>query len=313
MKHVINRFFIVTSALFSLSFATYSLAEDLLTSTLEEEKDSLMYVKLNMEHVLKASRGLDGSLKQEPLLRLIPTIGTKVFRETFDLSVEGYFDRKSETTAVQQSDQARVNIRLNPINFGEYFKVEPYVVHKLAALGKDSSTKVGSTQSASYAFYTDFGDFEPEASVEIGTVMHARPQMVDYAVDRKLTDKEREDLGLYEEVGVVKGPLKHQNIYHEWSLGVNYMPLTSENISMSVKTTFANDHVPTYKIDKDAVVSNEYKMVQSTSVRVRLSYYVNENLTLRNDFSTFQQGFYAARQDQKDNFVNEVQAIYSLN
>ena len=315
MKLFIKQFIYLNFAVFFFC-QNVSFGQDLLSSTLEDEKDFLVYTKVKAGHLLKSKRDFKGGFNHDPRLRITPTIGAKLFGESFDVSLESYFDRKSETTAIEQSESSKLYFSPRPINWGAYVLAVPEIVHKFAFAGKDSLTEVASVGSLSYASYTTLGDFQAQAEVRLGTFFHGRTQTVSYQTHSQVKEStiQTNHLRKNSELNDIQGPVKHQSYFHQWSFGFTFIPIWSENLSLSLKTWVYNLHQPYYMIDRDQNIESHTQLVQNTRQKLRISYYLDERFTLSNEFNMFQKGFFkTASVEPNDNYTNELSLTYAFN
>lgn len=275
---------------------------------------TVVHSELIMNHYLRSVNQEDGLIKQEPRLRFVPVAGVKLFDEALDVYVKGYFDRMENTTAIEQTKQAKLIFESKPWDFAKIFSIQPYAEHKFASLGDDSSTLLASIQNVSKTFKTKLGKMTPAMGVELGTYVYGKTQESDYELDSKIQDEEISSLGLRkDDSGAIKGNKKDQEFYHEWYASFAMVPSALSDLTIDLTTWFTNEYAPAYSVKAGGEEDSRYVRTQSTSERVRLTYKLNDRFSLRNDFTAFQTGAFEGPQEVgEDSFLNELGIIYQI-
>ena len=275
---------------------------------------TVVHSELSMNHYLRSVNQEDGLIKQEPRLRFVPIAGIKLFDEALDVYVKGYFDRMENTTAVTQTKQAKLVLESKPLAVSKIFSIQPYVEHKFASLGADSSTLLASIQEFSRSYKTKLGKMTPAVGVELGTFVNGRTQDSEYDIDSEIGESAIPSLGLRkDDSGAIKGDKKDQDFYHEWYASFVMVPAAFDKLSIDLTTWFTNEYAPAYAIKASGKEESRYVMTQSTTERIRLTYKISDRFSLRNDFTAYQVGTFEGRQAAgKDSFLNEFGVMYQL-
>lgn len=275
---------------------------------------AIIHSDITTEHYLRSVNQENGLIKQEPRIRFLPTVGIKLFDEALDIYAVGYFDRTQNNTTVEPGKQARLYFESKPWTFAKVFTFQPFVLHKFPALGKDATTLFAATQAVSNSYNTSLGKITPAFGVELGSNITAKTQESDYEVESGIEDAEILGLGLRkDDSGSVKGVKKHQDFYHEWFASLAVIPSTFSNLTLSLKTWFANEYAPAYRVKAGGKEEGRYVLTQFTSERIRVTYKINDRFSLKNDFSAFQQGPFEGRLGVgEDSFLNEFGLIYTI-
>ena len=275
---------------------------------------TIIHSDISINHYLRSVNQKNGVITQEPRLRFVPTAGLKLFDKALDIYVVGYFDRLEKTTAIKQTKQARLYLESKPWKFAKVFSIQPYALHRFPALGADASTLLASVQSISKSFNTGLGKITPAIGVELGTYVNGKTQEVDYEVDADVQEAALPSLGLRkDDSGVVKGDKKDQDFYHEWYASFSIAPSAFKNLKVDLTTWFTNDYAPSYKVKSGGKEEGRYVLSQSSTERLRLTYKINDRISVRNDFVAYQVGAFEGRKDAgKESFINELGLICEL-
>ena len=303
-----------TGAILALSLTTSSFA-DITAKKIGLGLDkSIVYSELSINHYLRSVNTEDGSIKQEPRLRFTPVVGMKILDEALDIRVTGFYDRMENTTVIEQTRQAELLLESKEWELAKIFSIQPYVEHKLSSLGKDSSTLLASIQKLSNTYETKFGTMTPSLSVELGTYVHGKAQESDYKIDSKVEDSDIAGLGLRrDDSGALKGIQKDQDFYHEWKASFSMVPAVMSDLTINLSTWLNNEYAPAYTVKSNAKEESRYVVAQSTKERVRLTYKINEQFSVRNDFTAYQSGAFEGRKEAgKDSYLNELGVIYQI-
>ncbi|NRA46832.1 MAG: hypothetical protein HRU09_17935 [Oligoflexales bacterium] len=275
---------------------------------------TIIHSDLSIKHYLRSVNQRDGVIKQEPRLRLVPTAGIKVFDKALDIYVVGYFDRLENTTAVQQTKQARLYLESKPWKIAKVFSIQPYVLHRFPGLGADASTLLASVQGISSSFKTGLGKITHAIGVEVGTYVNGKTQETDYEIETGVQESSLTSLGLRrDDAGAIRGDKKDQDFYHEWYASFSMVPSAFKKLSIDFTTWYTNEYAPAYKIKTSGKEESRYVLAQSTTERLRLTYKLGERLSVRNDFIAYQIGAFESRKDEgQESFINELGLIYEI-
>ena len=276
--------------------------------------ESLVYSELTLDHYLEGINKDYKSTKLKPRLRFSPVVGIKLFDEALDVKLTGFYDRLEDTTAVEQTKQAELLFESKEWDVTDFFSVQAFAEHKFASLGKDSSTRLGSKQKLSMGFDTKVGVMTPSLAVELGTFVHGKTQESDYAVDGDFQATEIESLGLRKDnSGEFKGNQKDQDFYQEWKASFAIEPAAVKELSVDLSAWLSTEYAPAYRVQANGKEVRNYRMEQSTKERLRLTYKINDQISLHNDFTAYQVGAFKDRKAVGENeYLNELGLIYKI-
>lgn len=285
---------------------------------------STMYLNHRIDTVREKNETED-KMVNNPKIRFMPLIGAKLFDETLDAYFLGYYDHKPQTTTFQAYKQSRFYLEHKGWNVTDNFTIQPMAVHyiadKIDGKSKAGQTLLASAQTLSAKYSTGAGSFTPSMGVELGAFFTNKGGETSYqgkdgaAVSSINTDSRKDLRSETDDQGnvTIYGDKKHPDFYHEWYAGLTYVPSALPELSINGTIWYTNDVVPEYSASNTEKNEVKYVVKKSTTDRLRIVYKVTDQLSLRNDFLSYHDGFYQkGKSGKSSSFVNELGIVYTV-
>ena len=285
---------------------------------------STMYLNHRIDTIREKSDTED-KLVNNPKIRFKPLVGAKLFDDTLDAYFLGYYDHKPQTTTFEAYKQSRLYLEHKGWNVTDNFTVQPFAVHYItdkidneAVAGK---TLLASTQTLSTELSSAAGSFTPSMGVELGAFFTNKGGETNYIgkdgapVTSINTDNRKDLRKKVDDDGTVSivGEKKHPDFYHEWFVGMTYVPSVLPELSVNATMWYTNDVVPEYSASNTERNEVKYVVKKSTTDRLRITYKLTDQLSLRNDFLSYHDGLYQkGKANTGTSFVNELGIVYTV-